>query len=73
MTRKIMACGQIAAGFAAVFAGAISDTEAQPIVGVEDCGKTPVFVCAESGYPMGEPPLSPLSLRQARPPYLPLP
>jgi hypothetical protein len=62
MTRKIMALGPIAAGFAVVFASAISDAQAQqfesgpPIVRVEDCGKTAIFVCAGSGQRMGWPP-----------------
>jgi hypothetical protein len=56
MMCKIMACGPIAAGFAVVFASAISDAQAQPIVRVEDCGKTPIFVCAGSGQRMGGPP-----------------
>ena len=50
LTRKIMACGQIAP---VVFASAISDTQAQPVVRVEDCGKTAVFECAASGQLMG--------------------
>lgn len=53
MTQKMMARGQIAVGFAVVFASAISDTQAQPIVRVEDCGKTAVFECAASGQLMG--------------------
>ena len=86
MTRKITACRQIVAGFAVVFASAISDTQAQqpgytndtqaqqpgytnavpvppvapargpPIVRVEDCGKTAVFVCGTSGQWLGGPP-----------------
>ena len=52
MTRKTIACCQIAAGFAVVFASAISDTQAQPIVRVDDCGKTAVFECAASGQLM---------------------
>jgi hypothetical protein len=50
LTRKIMACGQIAP---VVFASAISDTQAQPVVRVEDCGKTAVFECAASGQLIG--------------------
>jgi hypothetical protein len=61
MTRKFIECSQIAALFAVVFAGAISDTRAQsieggPLVVVEDCGKTAVFVCGMSGQRMGGPP-----------------
>ena len=53
MTQKTIVCCHIAAGFAVVFASAISDTQAQPIVRVEDCGKTAVFECAASGQLMG--------------------
>jgi hypothetical protein len=55
--RKIRARGLVTAGFAVVFAGAISSARAQPppVVYVEDCGKTPVFVCAGSGQRIGGP------------------
>ena len=53
MSQKIRACGQVAVGFVVVFANAISDTRAQPVVRVEDCGKTAVFECAASGQLMG--------------------
>jgi hypothetical protein len=56
MTRRTMAWGQIAAGFAVVFVNAISSAQAQPpVVYVEDCGKTPIFVCADSGQRIGAP------------------
>jgi hypothetical protein len=49
--------GQIIAGFAVVFAGTISGTQAQqvkrPTVYVEDCGKTPIFRCEYSGERIG--------------------
>jgi hypothetical protein len=54
MTRKIRAC---TTGVAVVFAGALSAAQAQPpVVTVEDCGKTAVFVCADSGQRLGWPP-----------------
>jgi hypothetical protein len=54
MSHKIRACGRIAAGFSVVFACAISGAHAQPpLVYVEDCGKTAVPVCADTGQLMG--------------------
>lgn len=53
MTRKIRACGRTATGFSVVFACAISGAHAQPpLVYVEDCGKTAVPVCADTGQRM---------------------
>ena len=56
MVRKIRERAQIVAGLAVVCASAISSAQAQPpVVYVEDCGKTPIFVCADSGQRIGAP------------------